>query len=821
MHGFRRWAKKIDGRPALVALCLMAVAAGGAGAQQTPAEPPATLVVDTVLVRGSQRLTEQVVRAETGLRRGSTVSGVDVQRIIRKLMATGNFDDVAVFVRPSTAGRGALVVDVTERPLVSAIDFRGLKSISGKTVKDTVKLAENAPLDPNKVEAARVMIRNLLAKRGIQLTSVDTVLTPVRGKSNTVQLVFNVREGNRLSIAEIDFEGNQSFADDALRKAMATKREGFLWFRTGKFDRETFDADLRESLPNFYASKGFIDFAVTGDTLIVDPETGKARLVVRVAEGPRYRLGQFRVVGNSRFPTDDLARLFTVQNRRVLGLPFGGTSTRDEGEVFDRAALDAATEQVSQMYRNEGYLYADVQPIVERIPAAPGQDPTVNVTWAISEKSPFYVRNISIAGNTTTHESVIRDRLWVLPGDVYNEQAVLQSYQAIAGLGFFETPLPTPDILPDPETGQVDLVFKVKEKQTGNINFGTVLGGGYGRTGGGVSGFLGYSQPNLFGQGKNASVRIEYGQGRNTVQLSYSDPALFGTRNSGSISLYSTGDRYFRADNGRRIRTGGSLQFGVPVPGLLRTRAFFGYSLSRTRLIAFETEACAGELASQNLFCLPDATASTLSAGITRDTKNHPLFPTTGTMQSLTVSQTGGPLGGQGNYQKVEGGAEWWVPAGTLGSGPRPLRLALGLKMSAGANFGDVSRFPFERFYVGGVQFGQQLRGYPERTITPFGYNPSCEQRLITSCLGNAYLTVTGEYALRVSDALSVSAFGEAGNNWEDVQHVDPSRMFRSAGIGGTVVTPFLGAIGIDLAYGFDRLPKPGWEVHFKLGSGF
>ncbi|HET6763308.1 MAG TPA: BamA/TamA family outer membrane protein, partial [Longimicrobiaceae bacterium] len=497
---------------------------------------------------------------------------------------------------------------------------------------------------------------------------------------------------------------------------------------------------------------------------------------------------------------------------------FGGTSERERGEVFDRGALDGATKALQQQYRNEGYLYADVEPIVERVAAVGTAPPTVNVTWAISEKSPFYIRRISFVGNSNTHENVMRDRLWVIPGDVYNEEALVQSYQALGGLGFFETPMPSPDILPDPDSGTVDIVFHIKEKQTGNINFGTVIGGGYGGRGGGFSGFLGYSQPNLFGQGKNASVRVEYGSGRNTVELSYSDPAILGSRNSGTISLYNTGDRYTSFDNGRRTRTGGDLQFGIPVPRLRYTRAFVGYSLSRTHLTNLDDAGCTpGD--TENLFCQPDATASTLSLSVTRDTKNHPLFPTAGTRQSISLAQTGGPLAGSGNYQKLTGDAEWWAPVAHIGSGPRPLRVAMGLRAHTGAVFGDARLFPFDRFYMGGTQFGQPLRGYKEREITPSGFNQGCSSSFVRACLGNAFLSISAETALRVNDMLSVSVFTDAGNVWSDPQHVDPSRLFRSVGVGGTVVTPFLGAIGVDVAYGFDKT-VPGWEVHFKLGQG-
>jgi outer membrane protein insertion porin family len=817
-----------NGRAALAALLLLAATAAisrpahsqdpTAGAQ--PQQPAAGIVVDTVLVRGNARLTEGAVRGAGGIHSGATVTATNVQAAISRLMNTGNFDGVDVMFRPSSPGRGALIYQVRERPLLGAVRFEGLESVSGNTVRDSAGLKVGEPLVPQRIRDAEKLLRDLLAKKGIQLASLDTATAPVAGQPHTVSLTFRVQEGNRLALADVDFRGNSAFNDEQLREAMSTRPEGFWWFRTGRFDREEFNTDLRENLPDFYASHGYIDFAVLNDTLEVDPQSGKARLVVEVSEGPQYRLGEFTVVGASRFPAAELAKLFREQRTAILNLPIGRTERHEQGEVFNRGALDAAAKQVRTMYTNEGYLYAQVEPVLERKPAtAADRSPTVDVTLAISERSPFYVRNVAISGNTTTHEAVIRERLWVLPGDVYNEERVIQSYQAISGLGFFEAPLPSPDIRPDPETGTVDITFFVKEKQTGNINFGTVFGGGYGGSSGRVAGFLGYSQPNLFGQGKTASVRLEYGYGRSTLEASYSDPALWGTRNSGSVSVFRTGDRYIRFGNGRQYRTGATARFGFPVPGAPRTRAFVGYSISSRDYQAADQDDCAG-VQDESVFCLPTATASTFSLSLTRDTKNHPLFPTVGTRQEVSVEQTGGPLGGSGNFQKVTGTAEWWTPLGRLGSGPRPARVAMGMRANAGTIFGDVSPFPFERFYVGGVQTQFPLRGYQEYSIGPRGYDESCRSNLRNSCMGDAYLTVGSELALRVNDMLSLSAFGEAGSVYEDVAHYDPTRMFRGAGVGATLVTPFLGAIGIDAAYGFDR-PNPGWEIHFKLGQNF
>jgi outer membrane protein insertion porin family len=810
----------IRGRAASAALLFFAlggVLPGAASAQNPHAlqQPPAGFVVETIEVRGAERVSPELVQTAAGIRPGATLTAQSVQELILRLVASRQYESVQIYVRGAEQGRGALVIEVRERPMLAEVRFEGLRSVSGSTVRDSAGLSVNAPLDPQRVAAARKLVRDMLAARGVQLVSLDTTLTPV---DNGYRLTFDVREGNRLSIAEVDFVGNTAFSDDALRGVMRTKPEGFWWFRGGRFDREAFGEDLRVNLPEFYGSRGYVDFQVVGDTMIVDPTSGKARLVVEVEEGPQYRLGEFNVQGNSRFPTEVLASMFTTQRRSVLGLPFGREREREQGEVFDQPSLASAAQEIEQLYRNEGYLFAQVIPTMERVPASGGEPPRVNVTLAVSEQQPFYIRDIAFSGNTGTHESVIRERLWIVPGDVYNEARVLQSYQSIAGLGFFEVPMPTPRIEPQPELGVVDITFVVTEKQTGSINFGTVFGGGaYGDRRSSIAGFLGYQQPNLFGQGKDASLRAEFGYGRSTIEASYTDPALWGTRNSGSFSVFRSGDRFVRFGNGRRLRTGGSLQFGMPVPGSLRTRAFFGYSLSRTEYSSTE-EQC--DLGSTSIFCLPNATASTLSLSLTRDTKNHPLFPTSGTRQSVAMEQTGGPLGGDGDYQKLFTQAEWWVPTGRLGSGTRAPTMALGLSARAGAIFGDVGLFPFERFYVGGVMFGQPLRGYQESSIGPRGYNVQCNTQLELSCLGDAFFTVSGEYALRLSDALSVSAFGDAGNVFGSVGEFNTARLYRGAGVGVTLVTPFLGAIGIDAAYGFDR-PIPGWEIHFKMGNTF
>jgi len=704
-----------------------------------------------------------------------------------------------------------LTVWVEERPTVRRVSFEGLTRIGERTVRDTVGIGAGDPYSPQKVAQARRFIQQELAKQGVPFSRVEARLVPIPGVENEMELVLTVEEGQRVAVAQVVFHGNEAFRDSELASVMATRPEGFWWFRTGEFQQENLNADLLETLPEFYASNGYLDFEVLGDTLIVDPETGKARLEVEVSEGPQYRVAEFRVEGNRRFPTEDLERYYQLEEGGLLRTLGIGRSRVEGPPPFDRTAFEEAAERVGERYRNEGYLYAQVHPVLDRRPPSEDQEHhTVAVRWEIEEGQPAYVRRIHIRGNDFTHDRVIREQIYMLPGDVYSEQRLIRSYQSISGLGFFETPLPFPQIDPDPQTGDVDITFEVTERQTGSINFGTAMGGLQG-----VSGFIGYEQPNLFGQAKSGMLRWEFGRYQNNFQIQYSDPALWQSRVSGQISLFDSRDRFFTFATGERRMRGVQTQLGFPVPRATRTQLFLGYGLSRT---IFRLREGAED---ESLFGRPPGTQSQLSVGVARRTLDHPLFPTVGSNLRWTTAFTGGPLGGDARYVKHTAEAEWWTPVGQVGgSGPgeRPIVFALGMRARAGAIGGNADRFPFDRFWMGGVQFGERLRGYDETTITPQGFFPRRSQQIAeANRIGDAFMVIGAEYAIRLMDNISVSAFYEAGNVWQNPREIDPSRMFRGAGIGVKLVTPF-GPIGLDYAYGFDR-DVPGWQLHFNMAG--
>ncbi len=793
---------------------LLAAFVGGVpltGTAQAPGGQEQLVRIDSLAVRGVRRLASADVVGVSGIRPGTLNSWIDIQRAIKNLWATGQYEDVSVKLDES-GGRNTLILEVTERNVTRLVRITGLESVSESEVMEEAGLEEGVPVSRNRLAKAQGFIREELRRQGVPFARIEERLEPVPGEEGRVDIVLEVDEGQKVTVSEIAFSGNERFSDEELRGAMTTKSEGFLWFRGGEYDDLNFEMDLAESLPRRYRQHGYLDFQVLGDTLIVDPTSGKARIETRVDEGAQYRLASFEIEGNTAFETEQLQAYFKEDSGGLLSaLGIGRDQDQDGERVFDAIGFEEAAQQVRELYSNEGYLYAQVEPFWERTDEEVDEHPTIRAGWRINEQSQAYVNRIIIEGNDFTYDRVIREKIFLLPGDVYSQSRLLQSYQNIQSLGFFETPMPAPEIRPT-ETGDVDIIFTVTEKQTGSVQFGTAVGGGVG-----LSGFLGYDQPNLFGQAKAGSFRWDFGRYIRSLTLTATDPALFQSTVSGSISLFNSTDRFFQFATGRRRRAGFTTRVGVPFPGSLRTRVFFGYSLSRTRYEQFNNAD------DTSLFGLPPGTLSSFSVGITRRTLNHPLFPTSGSMQTLNAELNGGPLGGAGDFVKHTAETQWMIPIGSLGGDgatPSGVQFALGLSMRGGALFGDASRFPFESFWMGGVQFGQPLRGYDETSITPRGYFPERGGGIAQiERLGDAYFSATAEVKTVINSNIGLSAFFDAGNLWADPGDLNTSKLFRGTGFGVQLMTPF-GPLGVDLAYGFDRA-EPGWQAHFKMGPTF
>ena len=796
----------------VISLGLLVLAPRAARAQGAPAAPaaPANVAPDSIVVLGLRRLQRKDVLDHSGLAPGRPLGYRDVQHAVQALYATGQYDDIRV-AQDTAQGRQLLIIRVHERPILIKWAVRGVARVSEGSVKDKVGLAEGRPVDPAGVARARGRIDSLYRAEGYYLARVR-VVSVYEADSSRLRVIFDIDEGRRVAVARNEFQGNTHFPATTLAGAMKTRSEGFWWFRSGEYDDERLREDVQEGLPKFYGDRGYVDFQVLDDTLVVDDTTGKATLVLHVSEGEPYRVGTFEIVGNRRFSTDELQVLFPFTGEEHKGfLGLGGT--QHGPAYFNQQKWDDATQRLSTLYYNNGYIYMHPRAEVIRR-TGPDGNPTVDLRWEISEGQPAIVNKIEIAGNDVTHERVIRDAIVLLPGDVFRQDALIRSYQNISNLGFFQQPLPFPDTRPANDQGDVDVIFRVTEKHTGNINFGASVGQGTG-----VGGFLGLDEPNLFGQGKRGHFQWQFGANINDFDVSYTDPAIRESRISGTLGLHNTRLNYTIANLGTLRRRGGNLQFGFPAFSDRYTRLFVSYSVD----VQSFTGATTG-LAS--LSC-NDCLRSTIGASVMRDTRIDLPFPTAGTMHSIGLSQSGGPLGGTGNFQRLDLEGRWYAPLGQAGGSPTSsaVKFVLGLSTRSGFVFGSAP-FIDQLFTMGGVQYGIPLRGYDEFSITPHGFDPNASSgQAAATSFGKAYLAMTGELGARLSQMFYVDMFVDAGNVWAEAAEFDPTRLFRGAGVGLSIISP-LGPIGIDWAYGFDRTdalghPAPAFKLHFKLGNFF
>ena len=615
------------------ALALIAASAASLSAQESA--PGACSTPESIVVAGNSRVDSAAIRASSGLSPGTQLNVHDIQTGIKALYATGQFEDVQIICRiASTTSKASILIQVRERPTLTDYRVIGANRVSTKDVKEKLAFPTGSPVDPGKIAKAIASVDSLYEAHGYYLASVKAESTVTDGK---LSINFRIDEGRRLAISGIRINGNSRISDADIVGEMDTKPEGFLFTRNGELDDAKYAQDLSEKIPQLYASRGYIDFRIVKDTLVVDRARGKGLIDITVSEGPRYRVGTFEVIGNRRFSTEQIKAFYPFgQNQATVVQKATSVIRRsyvNPPNTFDEAKWDDAQQKLVEAYNDEGYIYANIRPVTERVPGT-GPVRTVNLRWEIDERSPAIVNRIEIAGNDYTHESCIREQIVLAPGQVFNRNYLIRSYQNIGNLNFFETPMPAPETRPSGDQGDVDIVFNVKEKRTGNINFGASMGQGTG-----LGGFIGLDQPNLLGRCKRAQLQWQFGRFINDFSATYSDPNIRQSRISGSLTAYHSRARFQLSDLGTAIRTGGQVQLGFPVPQSIYTRLFVSYGGERVK---YSSEGLLGTVADACKSCF----RSTLGFTAQHDTRTGLPFPADGGLQSFNAQFNGGPLGG-------------------------------------------------------------------------------------------------------------------------------------------------------------------------------
>jgi len=778
MPFLRGGAPLLSCRPALVvAIAALSFLPAAVHAQESPA-------IAEVVVEGARTLDPERVRALSGLAAGQRLTQRAIQRAIRSLWDTDLFDDVALTTRPAAIASAVVVVlHVDEAPVITAVEIRGPDKVKKKDVEAVVGLRRGDRLLRHKLHQVEIDIEGVYQSKGYYLA--EARIEAARPQADSTAVEIRIREGRKVAIESVAFEGNEAFSDSRLRKALDTETKGFWPWQGGEFIETKWREDLARRLPDFYQQHGFLDMRVIGDSLRVDRRRGELHLIVRVEEGPRYTVGTVEIEGNTRFSRGDLSRFLRLQ----------------PGDVFDVSSVEKTEEDLGNLYADDGFIYARIEPVRQVRP-----DTTIiDLTWLIREGTPAEVAHVTIKGNTVTHESVIRRHLFVTPGERFRRTDIRNSLLALEGLGFFEPGIVPTTKVADQETGNIDLTFEVRERRTGSLTLGAAIGGGTG-----LSGFLGYEQPNLFGQGKSGNVRWEFGSRNNNIELGYTDPVFRG-RTSLSVTFFDIHRRFINTSF-RQNAIGGSMRLGTPLPWDNATRLYYGYKWQRVDLEALDED-------DERFRGQYPRTESSVTLGLVRDTRLPRVHSIQGARHSLTADLAGGPLAGNVGFQKIQFESSWYAP--TFSD-----RTVLNLSLEGGG----INAYEFvpltEQFLLGGTQFpAAGLRGYQENCVGVFTAGSSLSGG--SRCgddRGNAYLLLTAEHFVKITDTIYVSGFYDAGNVWPEFPDITFGDLKRGAGVGVQIDLPGFGPLGLDYAYGFDRLdsrgqPDPGWQLHFRFGN--
>ncbi|MEM0519278.1 BamA/OMP85 family outer membrane protein [Aequorivita flava] len=835
-------------------------------AQQKELDSGKKYTINQITVTGAQNFNEQTVIAFTGLKKGDRIyiPGEKLSQVTKKLWEQNLFSDIAFYVTNIEGDNVDLELYIVELPKLNEVTLKGDKIRKSKR-KEIIKdndLKTGAKITKNLIATTKNYIKNKYKKDGFFNTDVIISTTPVTDSLGTEisrDMTITINKGNRVKVKEINFTGNEHFADSKLRRAMKkTKRKNFIRFwKRSKYTEEGIEED-RESILTKYKANGFRDARIIEDTLRVLDDQNVA-LNITLEEGDKYYFGDIKFIGNSVFTDSQL--------RQILGIK--------SGEVYNGILLeeriadetDPEANDLTNLYQNNGYLAARINPVEVAV-----RNDTIDFEIRIMERNLFYFDHVTVVGNDRTNDHVIYRELRTRPGQKYSKRDVVRTIRELGQLGFFDPEQLSPNFKTvDENNGLVDLEYSVVEKGSSQIE----LQGGYG--GGGFVGTLGlsfnnFSLRNIFnldsykplpmGDGQKLSIRAQASSYYQTYSLSLTEPWLGGKKPvQFSTSFSHTIQNFYdyrnrRADKSRSFTiTGGSI-------GLAKKVKWPDDYFIWSNAISFQHY----NLNNYNtgLFTFGDGYSNNLAytIGISRNnTATNPIYPTQGSEFSLTAKMTlpysafnsvnykglaeeraelmqtlpddpeyidnnkrisaiDQERFGWLEYYKVKFKGTWYT------------RLIGKMVLRTNTEFGFLGAYnqdrgvpPFERFFVGGDGLGAysldgreviQMRGYPNQSLSDQDGN---------TIYNKFSLEVRYPVTLAQMASIYVLGFAEGGASYDGFRNYNPFELKRSAGAGLRIFMPAFGLLGIDFGYGFDPVlggtTKNGWETHFIIGQQF
>ncbi|SIT95064.1 outer membrane protein assembly factor BamA [Pontibacter indicus] len=754
-----------------------------------------------------------------------TVPGEDISRAIQKLWDQGLLGDIEVYVTRIEGNQIFLNFDLKERPRLSRFEFNGINKSQQDALREKINLIRGRTVTDAVLNQTRNVIRKYYAEKSYLNAKINIVQRPDSLIPNSVVLNIDIDRGDKVKIAEINFEGNEAFTDKKLRRQLKKTKEKRLYklFTSSKFQRSEYEND-KQLLLDFYNSEGYRDAIIVSDSVYnVSPDRLGIRIVVD--EGNRYYYRNITWNGNYLYDDDYLTRL--------LGI--------NKGDVYNKQELDKRLNynpgniDVSALYQNDGYLFFNIDPVEMTV-----EGDSIDIEMRVSEGPQATISKVTVTGNTKTSDHVVLREIRTLPGQKYSRDDLIRSRNELANLGYFDPETIGLNPMPNPEEGTVDINYTVTERPNDQISLSGGWGGPIGAVGTVGLALNNFSTRKLFklsewrplpsGDGQRLSLNVQAnGRYYQSYSFSFTEPWLGGRkRNALTASVFKTVRRDPREELDSRLNVdGAALSLGRT---LNWPDNYFqlSHSLSYNRYT----------LRNFNLFGgFNNGTSNNISLNTTlaRVSIDNPTFPRRGSNLSLSLNLTP-PYSlfsdKRNNFEYIEFN-KWMLDASFF------MNLAGNLVLNTRAHFGFLNSYssktaigPFERFrlggngLMGGANFfvGTEyigLRGYDDESVI----NNSDPTLINTG--GIAYNKFVLEARQLISPNPGATIYGlaflEAGNSFGSYDRYDPFKLYRSGGVGVRIFMAAFGLLGFDYGWRFDDVPgrpdmKRG-QFHFMIGQ--
>ena len=835
---------------------------------------PKTYKLAGLTVTGIDGYEDYVLTGISGLAVGQEleVPGTAITDAVKRYWKHGLFSDVSITADSIVGDDIYLKIHLTPRPRISTINYNGLKKTEREDMEKKLGLLKGGQITPNMLDRAKILAKKYFEDKGYKNAEVFIRQRDDVAAKNQVILDIDVDKKEKMKVRSIIIDGDNQLGDKKIKGTMFSKGAFAKTHEAGKlsnilkskkFTPERWTED-KKNLITKYNEHGYRDAMILKDSVWnVDPK--HVNIYVKVDEGKKYYIRNIKWVGNTVYSTDYLSRLLDMK----------------KGDVYNQTYLNKRLSQdedaVGNAYWNNGYLFYNLQPTEVNIVGD-----SIDLEMRIVEGQQAHINRVKINGNDRLYENVVRRELRTKPGDLFSKEALQRSARELASMGHFDPEAINPVPEPNYEDGTVDINYNLKQKSNDQVELSLGWGqtGVIGRVGLKLNNF---SMANLFHRNREHRGIMPIGDGETlslgaqtngtyyqSYNAQYSTNWLGGKRpiqfNVGvsyskqtdvSPNYYNSG--YLNNYNNYRYGYGSynyanydNYRDPNKYVKLFSIYAGWGKRLSWPDdyfTLSLQLQYQRYMLRNWRYFIMSNGSANNLNLNITlnRTSTDNQLFPRRGSdfSVSLTITPPWSKWDGkdyahlatdrnsptysqeqQEKYRWVEY-HKWKFKARTftaLTSGQKCFVLMTRVELGLLGSYNKNKKSPFETYYMGGDGMSGYSTGYAEETIGLRGY----ENGSLTPYGAEGYAYTRMSLELRYPFLLGNTTiyglgFVEAGNAWTETSKFNPFDMKRSAGLGVRIFLPMVGMMGIDWAYGFDKVfgTKGGSQFHFILGQEF